>query len=169
MSADDLHPTEILTPSECLRLLRSAEIGRLAVVVDGAPDVFPVNHLVDHGTVVFRTAHGTKLAASVGSRVAFEVDGRDGSGTVWSVVVKGRARQLNKLEDLVESHQMPLLPWHGTDKPFFVRIEPEDVSGRRFVPNASRCDGLGSRRADLAASPRLLSNSQQPLGYFWQR
>lgn len=126
-------PTEVLTLSECLGLLRSVEVGRLAVVVDDAPDLFPVNHLVDHGTVVFRTAEGTKLAASVGSRVAFEVDGRDENGRVWSVVVKGRARQLRQLEDLVATHQMPLVPWHGGVKPFFVRIEPDDVTGRRFA------------------------------------
>ena len=133
MSTDAVAPIHTLTTSECLRLLRSVAIGRLAVIVDGAPDVFPVNHLVDHGTVVFRTAQGTKLAASVGGRVAFEADGRDDDGTVWSVVLKGTARQLRQLEELVETEKMPLLPWHKGSKPFFVRVVPEEISGRRFA------------------------------------
>ena len=38
----------------------------------------PVNFVVEHGNVVFRTAEGTKLAAAVlGTAVAFEVDGYD--------------------------------------------------------------------------------------------
>lgn len=37
---------------------------RLGVVVDDRPDSLPINHLVDHGTVVFRTGTGTKLLAA---------------------------------------------------------------------------------------------------------
>jgi hypothetical protein len=36
-------------------LLRSAEVGRLAVSVADHPDIFPINYLVDHGTIVFWT------------------------------------------------------------------------------------------------------------------
>jgi hypothetical protein len=49
----------------------------LATVVDGRPDIHPVNHLVDHGTVLFRTAEGMKLRAAVGHDVTFEADGYD--------------------------------------------------------------------------------------------
>ena len=70
-------------------------MGRLAVSILERPDIFPVNHVVDHGRIVFRTAAGTKLAAAVlGRAVAFEVDGYDSvAGEAWSVVVKGRARE----------------------------------------------------------------------------
>ena len=43
----------------------SAQVGRLAVSIKEQPDIFPINFVVDHGTVVFRTAEGTKLAAAV--------------------------------------------------------------------------------------------------------
>jgi nitroimidazol reductase NimA-like FMN-containing flavoprotein (pyridoxamine 5'-phosphate oxidase superfamily) len=98
------------------------------------PDIFPVNHVVDHGTVVFRTAEGTKLAAAVlGTAVAYEVDGYDPArGTAWSVVVKGRAVEIQRLYELLEATDLPLFPWHAAPKGRFVRIEPESVTGRRF-------------------------------------
>lgn len=60
----------------------------MAVATDDAADIFPINFVVDHGTVVFRTAAGTKLLAALGNRaVALEVDGFDaGARTAWSVV-----------------------------------------------------------------------------------
>jgi hypothetical protein len=80
---------EILDEAECLRLLGAAEVGRLGIAIMNKPDIFPVNFVVDEGTVVFRTAEGTKFAAAVlGEAVAFEVDGYDAqAGEAWSVVV----------------------------------------------------------------------------------
>jgi uncharacterized protein len=71
---ESLAATEQPTVPECWTLLRSTPVGRLATVVMGQPDIHPVNHLVDHGTVLFRTAEGTKLRAAVGHEVAFEAD-----------------------------------------------------------------------------------------------
>ena len=68
---------EELPTHESLALLRESPVGRLAVVVEGRPDIFPVNHVVDHGTVVFRTARGSKFWGAAGLPVAFEVDGYD--------------------------------------------------------------------------------------------
>ena len=125
-----------LTASESWRLLREAAVGRLAVVVDGAPDIFPVNHIVDGGSLVFRTGEGTKLWGALGQLVAFEVDGLDaGSAVAWSVVVRGRATEVKQLHDVVEALELPLYPWQGGNKPRFVRIEPDAVTGRRFVAN----------------------------------
>ncbi len=130
----DEQAIEQLSPDECWALLRGAEVGRLAIAVMNRPDIFPINYVVDHGTVVFRTAEGTKLAGAVlGSAVAFEVDGYDPTGgEAWSVVVKGRALELTKLLDVFEATDLPLFPWHTSPKPRFVRIEPESVTGRRF-------------------------------------
>jgi len=38
----------ILNTSESWSLLRDEAVGRLAVVVDDQPEIFPVNHPVDH-------------------------------------------------------------------------------------------------------------------------
>lgn len=128
-------PTVKLSVSESWGLLREAVVGRLAVVVSDQlqPDIFPVNFIVDHGSIVFRTAEGTKLSAAVDRPVAFEVDGYDpATGEAWSVVVKGTAREVKKLYDVLDALDLPLFPWHAAPKPRIVRIEPDMVSGRRF-------------------------------------
>jgi nitroimidazol reductase NimA-like FMN-containing flavoprotein (pyridoxamine 5'-phosphate oxidase superfamily) len=123
-----------LDASRCWSLLRDADVGRLAVAINERPDIFPVNFVVDHGSVVFRTAEGTKLAAAVlGRAVAFEVDGYDaGSGEAWSVVLKGRASEIQRMQELFDAAELPLFPWHAAPKPRFVRVEPDELTGRRF-------------------------------------
>lgn len=131
---ETLAPMEHLTVSESWSLVRAMPVGRLAVVVDGKPEIFPLNHVVDQGTLVFRTSEGTKLAGAVGHDVAYEVDGIDQNGTVaWSVVIKGRAREVSRLHESLEALDLPLHPWHRGPKPRVVRIEPEEVHGRRFT------------------------------------
>lgn len=126
-------PPVPLAEHESWLLLREAVVGRLAVVVDGAPDVFPVNHVVDHGTLVFRTAEGTKLGAAVGQQVAYEVDGYEpSSGEAWSVVVHGAAQEVRELHDVLDALRLPLFPWHAEPKPRLARIVPTRVTGRRF-------------------------------------
>ena len=124
----------VLETSACWDLLRRSDVGRLAVSIADHPDIFPVNFVVDRGAIVFRTAEGTKLAAAVlGRAVAFEVDGYDAeAGEAWSVVIKGRAVELEKLHDLFDALDLPLFPWHASPKHRFVRVEPDDISGRRF-------------------------------------
>jgi nitroimidazol reductase NimA-like FMN-containing flavoprotein (pyridoxamine 5'-phosphate oxidase superfamily) len=125
---------EILSESECLALLGSVEVGRLAIAIKNVPDIFPINFVMDGRNVVFRTAEGTKLAAAVlGVGVAFEVDGYDPTlGTAWSVVVKGRAVEIEKMYELFEAADLPLFPWHAGSKHRFVRIQPTEITGRRF-------------------------------------
>ena len=133
MSDGELNSGVKLSTAESWTLLREAVVGRLAVMVDDHPEIFPVNHMVDHGSVVFRSAAGTKLAGSVGHLVAFEVDGYDlVTASAWSVVVKGQAQQVNRLYDVLEVIELPLFPWHSAPKPHFIRIEPDSITGRRF-------------------------------------
>jgi len=146
MTNDQQSVGVVLTATESWALLRQAVVGRLAVIIDDRPDIFPVNHLVDHGSVVFRTATGSKLAGAVGHWVAFEVDGYDlETGSAWSVVVKGDAQEVNRLYDVLQVIELPLFPWHSSPKPHFVRIEPDSISGRRFAVTG------GARSAQPAA------------------
>jgi uncharacterized protein len=126
--------TEILDESACWALLEGNTVGRLAVDVGGQPDIFPINYLVDRQSIVFRTGAGTKLAAAVlMRRVAFEIDGYEPDGrSVWSVVIKGVARELERLTEILTADDLPLYPWIATIKPTFVRIDVREVSGRRF-------------------------------------
>jgi nitroimidazol reductase NimA-like FMN-containing flavoprotein (pyridoxamine 5'-phosphate oxidase superfamily) len=131
---DEIEPVEVLSEHECLDLLRSVEVGRLAIAIMNLPEIYPVNFIVDRGTVVFRTAEGTKLAGAVlGPGVAFEVDGYDVEhGTAWSVLVKGQAVEIDKMEEVFAAADLPLFPWHKGPKHRFVRIEPTEITGRRF-------------------------------------
>jgi nitroimidazol reductase NimA-like FMN-containing flavoprotein (pyridoxamine 5'-phosphate oxidase superfamily) len=123
-----------LSTSECWQLLRQSEVGRLAISISDHPDIFPVNYVVDGESVVFRTAAGTKLAAAVlGNAVAFEIDGYEPfSGNAWSVVLKGTAREIEHMMEYFEAEELPLFPWNAAPKPNIVRIEPVEVTGRRF-------------------------------------
>ena len=125
---------EELSVAECWRLLRTHEVGRLAVSISDHPDIFPINYVVDGDGIVFRTGPGTKLAASVlGRGIAFEIDGYDPiAGDAWSVVAKGRARQVEHMIEYFEAEDLPLFPWHASPKPDIVRIEPDEITGRRF-------------------------------------
>jgi uncharacterized protein len=123
-----------LEPRDCWALLRTTDVGRLAVNVRGDPDIFPVNFVVDHGSIVFRTASGTKLAfAVIGGKVAFEADGYDADAKLaWSVVLKGPAHPIENLHEFIDAARLPLFPWHDSPKNHFVRVEPEEITGRRF-------------------------------------
>ena len=133
MSTDPKDLMINLDESACWDLLRSVEVGRLAIVVNHRPQIFPINYIVDHSTLVFRTAEGTKLEWSAGRDVAFEVDGyKPETGEAWSVVVKGLAREIKQMYEALEALELPLFPWHSSSKPHIVRIEPEEITGRRF-------------------------------------
>jgi uncharacterized protein len=127
-------PFTTLSVSECWARLRQQTVGRLAVVVDGAPQIFPVNHVVDHGSLVFRTADGTKLRAAVGGHpVAYEVDGFDrDTGEAWSVMAQGSAVEIRDLYRALEAMELAIHPWQAGPKPRYVRIEPDEVTGRAF-------------------------------------
>ena len=129
----DHEPLEELSESECWALLRTVDVGRLATPTQrGGVDVYPVNHVVDQGSIVFRTAVGSKLSGAISAHeVAFEVDGSDDE-RAWSVVVHGRAELINRQTDLFDSFDLSVRPWHLSHKPYFVRIEAASITGRRF-------------------------------------
>jgi nitroimidazol reductase NimA-like FMN-containing flavoprotein (pyridoxamine 5'-phosphate oxidase superfamily) len=124
----------VLDESECWARLSSVPVGRLAFVVAGEVEIFPVNYVVDGRAIVFRTAQGTKLAGlALAGPVAFEVDGFDpASGVVWSVIAKGQAHRLDRSDELEHADQLDLRPWLPSLKPFFVRLEHLTVTGRAF-------------------------------------
>ena len=125
-------PVTILSATESWDLLASVALGRLVTSVDGQPEVFPVNFVVQHRTVLFRTAEGTKLvSAAINNRVLFEADDHD-AGEGWSVIVKGMARMLRTAQEIEEAERAQLLPWTATLKQHYVRIQPVSITGRRF-------------------------------------
>lgn len=125
--------TRALSTEEAWDLLRQAVVGRLAVIHDGAPDIFPVNYTVDHGSIVMRTAGGTKYESARNQLVAFEVDGYDlDVAEAWSVVARGRAVEVRDVDESIAVLGLPLMPWAEGSKPHLMRLLPDVVTGRRI-------------------------------------
>ncbi len=131
---------EVLSRSECYRILASRSIGRIAVVIDTYPVIIPVNYGLDGETVVIRTAPGTTVAAADQSNVTFEVDEFDaGRKTGWSVLLRGKAEAVTFSDpaDVIErTVAAGASPWAPGERGLWIRVTPEAVSGRRIVPGS---------------------------------
>ena len=129
---------QMLDRDRCLELLRDDEIGRLAVLADGGPVIFPVNYRMDGESVVFRTDPGLKLEQGVRSHGCFEIDHFDRANrSGWSVIVAGRLEEVTHYEAKTwdRIHELPVDPWAGGTKEHWVRLVPSRITGRR-VPAA---------------------------------
>lgn len=125
-------PVSPIAEDTCWGYLASQQVGRLVTAADGRPDIFPVNYVLDGHGVVFRTALGGKVHDLVtNARVAFEIDGWDDEGG-WSVVLHARAEVVDDDVTLECLAAAPLRPWVPTVKPIWVRLTPDEVSGRQF-------------------------------------
>lgn len=125
---------EVLPFEVCLQVLASVPVGRVGFFADGELVILPVNHLVDGQDVVFRTARGAKLSAAEGQDlVAFEVDDYDEqTQEAWSVLVTGRAERIYDEAQIQRLSRRGLHPWaSAVERPFWIRIRPTAVSGRR--------------------------------------
>lgn len=137
--ARDAHVSEeVLGRDECLRLLASHRLGRVAVSVEGwTPLIRPVNYRFDPASqsVVFRSGKGTKLTGLLRAQaVTFETDDIDEAAhTGWSVVVSGRAEEILGARDLGHVEALGVDPWVPGDLPHWFRIRTEMVSGRRIA------------------------------------
>lgn len=127
---------------ECRRLLAAHSFGRITVNDERGPVIFPVNYALDSGTVVLRTTEGTKLDAAVrGAPATFEIDHVDErQRTGWSVVVRGRAVEIEGFEDIQRARSLPLTPFAGGDREHFVRLLSAEITGFRIAvpPDVSR-------------------------------
>jgi nitroimidazol reductase NimA-like FMN-containing flavoprotein (pyridoxamine 5'-phosphate oxidase superfamily) len=125
---------EFLGPDECWQLLAGTPVGRIGVLADSAPEIYPVNHVVDGLTLVFRTDRGTKLRSLLRSPlVCYEVDGiNPDAATGWSVLVKGRATQIVDADELDAARLLPLHLWSLGESAHWIRIVPDHVTGRRI-------------------------------------
>jgi len=126
---------EVLAAEQCLELLATTRLGRIAVTIRAVPTIFPVDFRLVDGHVVFRAGGGGKLYKAAANKVvAFEVDEVDDAWKQgWSVVVVGTAREV-KDHDTMESGLggAPAL-WGPRTGSHLIAILPALVSGRRFT------------------------------------
>ena len=126
--------TTTLDDNDAWSRLGTQSFGRLAVSVDGHPDIFPLNFLATDGDgILVRTEPGTKVDdIDSNPNVAFEVDHTD-QQTAWSVVVRGVATRVPDEESLRLLTTAPLWAWAPGEKSVFLHIQPTNVVGRLFA------------------------------------
>jgi len=124
-----------LSAAECLALLRSHGVGRLAISMSSGPEIVPVNYSVVDGAIVFRTATGATPALADGRQVAFEVDRIDDAFSEgWSVLVHGVGRVvLNPRQQRRYDEEAHSKPWAGGLRERWMRIDSDRVTGRRIT------------------------------------
>ncbi len=134
----DRHGLAVLSRDQCLGLLGSIRIGRVVVSIGALPAAFPVNFGLMDDDVVFRTVPGTKLSAALeGAVVAFQADRFDPTACIgWSILVQGPASVVTDPEELDRARRLRIRSWLPTDRPHFVRIRSELISGRRLPADA---------------------------------
>ena len=122
-----------LTRSECIHLLETHSLGRLAWQAADSQQVRPINYVFRSGAVYFRTSPEGILSELVRpADVAIEVDDLDhDKRTGWSVIVYGRARAVAAPAEVIEQWETDdLVPWAPGIRDLFIQITPSRITGR---------------------------------------
>ena len=100
-----------LDPSECLELLATRSVGRVAFCTDEGPVARYVS----------------------GHQAAFEVDEVDDfTQSGWSVLMRGTAELVEDVHD-IPTESRPV-PWAEGTRSLFVRVRTRTITGRRLFP-----------------------------------
>ncbi len=125
---------EVLGVRECMALLRSVPVGRLVFSAEALPAIRPVNFTLIGGQVVVRGARESWADKLDNTVVAFEADEIDESSrTGWNVVVIGRAQLVTDIDEIISLTRPLTRPWARGDRDRFLKVDIEQVSGRRLV------------------------------------
>jgi hypothetical protein len=126
---------EELSYDECLERLRQRTVGRIAIVVDDAPAVMPVNYrLVETAGLTFlalRTRPGN-IVDRAAMLVAFEIDEIDEARHVgWSVLVRGTLHRVDP-EAADFRGRFDSQPWLADERDAWLLVQPFAITGRRL-------------------------------------
>jgi nitroimidazol reductase NimA-like FMN-containing flavoprotein (pyridoxamine 5'-phosphate oxidase superfamily) len=124
-----------LDEAESLRMLGSVRWGRCAWNGPEGPRILPVNLTVLDRSVFFRTnLYGSLVEAADGRAVALEADELDDRlSSGWSVVVLGHAKQVEDPAEVASVFSRLGDPWAPGSRPVVVKVDPSQVTGRRFL------------------------------------
>jgi uncharacterized protein len=138
---------EHLPRNECMRLMASVPVGRIAYTRQALPAVEVVNFTVDRGDIVFRTDAGGKLTAAISDAVvAFEADSMNFTRhTGWSVTVVGQCRTVTDSEEVRRLEESALSPWAPGERKHYIKITPVIVNGRRLAPGRQEASNNAHR------------------------
>jgi hypothetical protein len=118
---------------ECLELLASRPVGRIAYCDEGGPVALPVNYVLHGESVMFRISPHSLMARHLRNGPAsFQVDEFDEyTQTGWSVLLRGHAEFI-EYDELPDPDSRPT-PWAEGHRTFHVRLTPTRITGRRLL------------------------------------
>ena len=124
---------ETVDADECLKLLATQSVGRLAYIVRDRPMITPVNYHVTGGAVVIRVDIGQKFGSALRDGFfALQADSLDSdTRTGWTVTLTGPASWLTDEE--AAGLEGVLKTWAPGERAHFLRIEPHQLGGRRIA------------------------------------
>jgi nitroimidazol reductase NimA-like FMN-containing flavoprotein (pyridoxamine 5'-phosphate oxidase superfamily) len=123
-----------LSEADCMELLTTKKVGRLAYVGPEGPEIIPINFVAQQGSVLFRTSpHSVLGRCSPIDVAAFEVDEVDDfTESGWSVLLRGTAELVEDVLDLPREARP--VSWAEGARPLFVRVPGRSITGRRLYP-----------------------------------
>ena len=127
---------EILAEMECVRLLHSHDLGRIALIDrQGRPLIFPINYFFDEGVVLFRSGGGAKLDLAPGAFVSSRSMAGDHRACIgWSVLVKGTALDITEPRGapIARMRHLPVRPVAPGSREHWIGVWANEIGGRRF-------------------------------------
>lgn len=125
-----------LSVEECEALLNVMDVGRIAVVEDGFPLVFPISYRIttyQGGWVIAIRTRPGNVIDHPGRPVCFEIDGVDpGRDGGWSVLVRGM------LSSVAPDPARDPEPIDSEGRDAWLVVVPVAVSGRRVTSRPLR-------------------------------
>ncbi len=123
----------VLPDAECMALLSTTTVGRVAFVNDDGQQLVPVNFALIGASIYFRTLPDGFLSQLAHGHpdVAFGVDHADVYRHGWNVTVKGPAALVEDRVTIntVLSHGR-LRPWAGGIRPLVIGVAIRSIAGR---------------------------------------
>jgi nitroimidazol reductase NimA-like FMN-containing flavoprotein (pyridoxamine 5'-phosphate oxidase superfamily) len=125
-----------LDEARCADLVAESALGRLAVIINGRPEIFPVNHVYGRASnsIVFPVHDGAKLRGALDwPWVAFEVDDIDVEHNCgWSVAVVGAAEEIVDAETTARLSSERHVLWGEGSGARWIRIAASKMTGREI-------------------------------------
>lgn len=160
---------EVLTRDECLELLRTARIGRVAFHTGALPLILPVAFALEGNGIVIRVPAGSQLDSGTHDAVvAFEVDDADASqGSAWSVSVTGLTTDIVDADDLERVRALPLgqAPEEAGGERL-VRVSLDLVTGRREPLPGAPSEPAVEVKGGVAGEPAGVSETHSGIVFF---
>lgn len=136
-----------LSAQECERLLRSNDVGRVAVTTPTGPHIVPVNYTVTQDAIIIRTSPYSVLGTyGRNTTLALEIDGFDHERKRgWSVQARGRGGVVEDYAEIARLREAS--PWAGGSRSQYMRLQWNELVGRRLGSDWSPLDAGSQGKA----------------------